>query len=217
MEAINEGDTVEVQYEASYQSRDATVTGEVVEVTDTGFIINDDDAAAFREVFDYEHDDDTKLIRSGHTRGELSTRHGTVMGTFTGVEVTEQAGPEVNVGEEYEVEGETVEVTNANDDRVCLHYKDREAPDGSAYTTWRPRTTVEAIAAREDWTLLKDNSDTDDSTLGEWVETPTCPDCGVFMSRDYDGSGLPAASCSRVECDGWMDDRQLIDGGYVEV
>lgn len=51
---------------------------------------------------------------------------------------------------------------------------------------------------------------------GEWLETPRCPICSRFMSRDMDGMGFPAAQCSRYGCHGFMDDRELIDGGYFE-
>lgn len=50
---------------------------------------------------------------------------------------------------------------------------------------------------------------------GEWTDkTPRCPRCGAFMSTGFDGMGHPMAGCSRSGCETYMDDRELIDGGY---
>lgn len=60
----------------------------------------------------------------------------------------------------------------------------------------------------------EDSEDDVDPLAGKFVGTPRCPDCGAFMSTGFGGMGLPAASCSR-DCDGgFMDDRELIRGGY---
>lgn len=61
-----------------------------------------------------------------------------------------------------------------------------------------------------------EDEDAPEDMPGEWLETPRCPICSRFMSRDMDGMGHPAAECSRVGCHGYMDDRELIDGGYFE-
>jgi len=123
----------------------------------------------------------------------------------------------ITVGDTFDAMGETVEITNARGDEVCVHHVDREPVTGESHTVWRPRTSVAAVAARESWTRVDANVENDGTdTIGTWVETPRCPVCGAFMSRDHDGAGLPAASCTRVGCDGWMDDRELIDAGYVE-
>lgn len=81
-----EGDTVTVRYESTYRDRPGEVSGVVKEVTDSGFILLENQLN-WREVFDYEHDDETRLLRGARTRGDLGSRHGTVMGTVTEVTV----------------------------------------------------------------------------------------------------------------------------------
>jgi len=120
---------------------------------------------------------------------------------------------QIQVGGEYDAMGETVKITNELDGRVCVHHPERDPIEGTAYTVWRPRESVEAVAEREEWERT-DTPDTDEQMPGVWVKTPRCPNCSRYMSRDFDGEGLPAASCSRLGCGGWMDMRQLIDGGY---
>jgi len=46
-------------------------------------------------------------------------------------------------------------------------------------------------------------------------ETVNCPECGAFVSVTEDVHGLPGAECSRVSCNGFLDDRDLVDSGAV--
>lgn len=61
-----------------------------------------------------------------------------------------------------------------------------------------------------------DDDDAPEQMAGEWISTPRCPLCARFMSRDFDGFGLPAAQCSRTDCHGMMDASELVDRGHFE-
>lgn len=63
-----------------------------------------------------------------------------------------------------------------------------------------------------------EDEDAPEDMTGEWTEDcpPRCPVCARFMSTGFDGMGHPSAQCSRLDCHGFMDDRELIDGGYFE-
>lgn len=84
---VREGDTVEVTYEGSYRGREHTVTGDVREIDGDVVTILDEGRTVWHEVFDYEHNDETRLLRSANTQAELGTRHGTTRGTVVRVEV----------------------------------------------------------------------------------------------------------------------------------
>lgn len=75
----------------------------------------------------------------------------------------------------------------------------------------------------EGFTLISEDGPTEDALdedapenlSGAWTDkTPRCPLCGSFMGTGFDGMGLPAASCGRSGCEGFMDDRELVDGGH---
>lgn len=133
---------------------------------------------------------------------------------------TAQASGEIVVGGEYNAMGEPVEVTNERGDEVCLHHPERTAPDGSAYTAWRPRETVEAIAGREGWTRVDtpaDDADDGGEYSGEFVDTPQCPICSRFMRTWYeDHTGMPIATCQRDGCEGVLGAYKLVARGYYE-
>lgn len=129
---------------------------------------------------------------------------------------------DISVGDAFvtdDVNGEVVEVTNErkDGDEVCLHHPDRESPQGGAYSVWRPRETVEHIAAREGWELQYStaDADADEETMpGRWSDDELrCPECGAFMDRRFDG-WFPIAVCVAPGCSAWYDERELIDDGY---
>lgn len=122
--------------------------------------------------------------------------------------------------------GEPVEVTNVRDDRVCLHFPDREPhdPDSTACTEWRH---YEALAgAIDDGVFVVVGNDTDDEpnadvdarVEGEFVNTPIrCPNCGGFMSTGFDPAGFPTAGCSNDDCHiTHLPDDWLVSHGYFE-
>jgi len=49
-----------------------------------------------------------------------------------------------------------------------------------------------------------------DPVQGTFDYPVTCPDCGGFMRTNYDGMGLPVATCPNAHCsqthfgDGWL-------------
>ena len=125
----------------------------------------------------------------------------------------------IQTGDTFRTElGETMEITNERGDEVCVHFPERDAPDGGAYTAWRPRSSVEAQVEYEDMERVGDDSDDEEAVHveGEFVDTPRCPVCSRFMSTGFDGNGLPGAQCSREGCHGALDDRELIEGGHFE-
>lgn len=121
---------------------------------------------------------------------------------------------QIKVGGEYNAMGETVEVTNERDGRVCVYHPEREPVEGGAYTVWRPRESVEAVAEREEWEGT-DEVIEDDETDVEWNGTPRCPICSRFMRKGTDGEGVPSAQCSRQGCNGFLDVVTLEREGYI--
>lgn len=94
-----------------------------------------------------------------------------------------------------------------------------------AHVAFMSRYSFADAANYEGYSLVDADADIQESDLddedpedlpGEWTEDapPRCPVCGAFMGTGMDGMGLPAAECSVTGCHGFMDDRELIDGGY---
>lgn len=124
--------------------------------------------------------------------------------------------------------GERVEIIGYGDTErtLKLRFPDRrpqlnEDGEERPHIQFRDRYAFTDTANREGYALASEDGPTDatsdedapEDLPGEWVETPRCPECGAFMSRDMDGMGLPAAQCAACD-EGFMDDRELIDGGY---
>lgn len=102
---------------------------------------------------------------------------------------------------------------------------DEDGEKREAHIQFMSRYSFADAANFDGYELVTEDGPTEDSEAsedegeamaGEWLETPRCPVCSRFMSRDTDGMGLPAAECSRLDCHGFMDDRELIEGGYFE-
>jgi hypothetical protein len=109
---------------------------------------------------------------------------------------------------------------------VVLRYPKRTHLDAdgksSDYTEQVPRTILAARAAHENYDLVATDVPRDDTTYfpglaGEFKETPRCPSCGKFCTIGWDGTGLPMAKCSSPDCNGFLDDQDLISAGKFEV
>jgi hypothetical protein len=122
---------------------------------------------------------------------------------------------EIQAGAEYDAMGERVEITNEQDGRLCIYHPEREPVEGSAYTVWRPRESVEAVAAREEWDRLDAPESDDERADHDWNGTPRCPLCSRFMQQGIDGEGMPAAQCSRQDCNGFLEMYELEERGYI--
>jgi len=127
----------------------------------------------------------------------------------------------VQVGDKFETSGgEVIEITNERGDEVCVHMPEREDPRGgtAGKTEWRHRKSVESMVEYEDMEKLTDQSESAPCDMpGEFTDkTPTCPRCGSFMATGWDGEGFPSAQCGKLDCGGFMDDQELMSGGYFQ-
>lgn len=124
---------------------------------------------------------------------------------------------EVEVGQVYETEtGVRVEVVEEErgSKPLVVSKDDRDGEERMSRYSFADMVNYEGMVRVEE----ADEDDEEEDTLpGEFTdETPRCPVCSRFMSTGYDGMGHPAASCSRPDCPGFLDDRDLIEGGYYE-
>jgi len=230
---LNAGDTVEIEVSFSTHfmtdARDTEThefTVESISVSDTGAEITLIDEGQYGtrhgriDTRDQNTGDDfpAYLKAGGSKKKRRQDKQGRVE-DITVIDADDDTDDDsdvsVQVGDEFDAMGETVEVTNERDDELCFHYKDREPINGQTHTAWRPRETVEAIAAREDWQRLNDDDSDDADDVAEWVSTPRCPDCGSFMSQGIDDFGFAFAQCSNVACDGELGHDVLDEQGAI--
>ena len=149
---------------------------------------------------------------------------------------TELTAVDVQPGQVYETSsGERVEIVHddhrGHGNKVLeVRYPERTQldEDGNEVvaTAYMSRYSFADMATFDGFTRVEtdadldgaccDHDDTPEEMAGEWNSTPTCPICSRFMSRDFDGFGLPAAQCSRMDCEGFMDANELIDLGHFE-
>ena len=234
---LNAGDTVEIEVSFSThfmtdardtETHEFTVESTAVHDTGATIILVDEGQYGTRhgriDTRDQNTGDDfPAFLKAG---GSKKKRRQDKQGRVESITVVDSADEDddsddgsdvsVQVGDEFDAMGETVSVTNERDDEVCLHYEDRDPIDGQTYTAWRPRQTVEAIAAREDWERLNDDDSDDDAPVADWLSTPRCPDCGSFMSQGIDDFGFAFAQCSDIACDGELGHDVLVQRGAIE-
>lgn len=131
-------------------------------------------------------------------------------------------------GQEYEASnGE--HITIIEDDRrgdkpLVIRYDDRTQLDADlnevTATAVMSRYSFSDMATFDGFTLVADNTaepEPADTMPGEFVgPAPRCPRCSKFMSRFYDGEGMPVAMCGGQDCDCAIDASELIDDGHFE-
>jgi hypothetical protein len=131
---------------------------------------------------------------------------------------TELSPVDVQAGQVYEtatgVRVEVVEDDARGSKPVVVSKSDRDGePERMSRYSFADMVNYENMTRVED-AQDEDSDDEDDHLAGEFDGPVPCPECGAFMATGYDGMGLPTATCSRVSCNAFYDDRELQDLGF---
>jgi hypothetical protein len=124
---------------------------------------------------------------------------------------------EVEVGQVYRTEtGVLVEVVEEvrGSKPLVVEKSDRDGQERMSRYSFADMINYEGMVRIEN--AADEGDDSEESIPGSFVETPRCPECGVFMWTGYDPHGFPAAGCSRTTCNTQIGADELIDRGYYE-